>query len=67
MSNDDTPKDKNAPLTEITIQPDGRVYVQGLSREVLELLATLQPDEPHVNRLLQHVRNLENPPGNNKP
>jgi hypothetical protein len=60
MKNDNP--DENAPLTEITIQPDGRIYVQGLSREVLELLATLQPDDPHVSRLLQHVHQLERPP-----
>jgi hypothetical protein len=51
----------DAALTEITIQPDGRVYVQGLSRDVLEILGTLQPDDPRLNRLLEHVRDLGKP------
>jgi hypothetical protein len=44
------------PTTEITIQPDGRVYVQGLSREVLEILGELQPDDPRLMRILEQVR-----------
>lgn len=30
-------------ITEITIEPDGRIFVFGMSREVLELLATICP------------------------
>jgi hypothetical protein len=30
-------------ITEITIRPDGRIYVFGLSREVVEALAGLWP------------------------
>jgi hypothetical protein len=65
MSNDVT-NDDDVPLTEITIQPDGRVYVQGLSREVLEVLVTLQPDDPHVAGLLAHVTDLESKVDGNK-
>ena len=49
--------------TEITIQPDGRIYVQGLSREVLEILGTLQPDDPRLRRLREHV-GRQQPPAN---
>ena len=41
-----------APTAEITLSPDGRVYVQGLSRELVEVLAALAPDDPHVARLV---------------
>jgi hypothetical protein len=43
-------------LTEITIQPDGRVYVFGLSRQVLELLGDLRPRDASLGRLLRQAR-----------
>ena len=43
-------------MTEITIAPDGRVFVFGLSREALEVLSELGPGDAHARRLLQHVR-----------
>lgn len=46
-------------ITEITIQPDGRVYVFGTSREILEVLAELRPDDPKVCRLLGRIRTLD--------
>ncbi|HZZ41766.1 MAG TPA: hypothetical protein VFE58_02415 [Tepidisphaeraceae bacterium] len=55
----------SAPITEITIQPDGRIYVQGLSRDLIQILATLQPDDPHIQNLLQHLQNLESLPPTN--
>ena len=45
--------------TELTIAPDGRVFVFGTSRPILEILAALQPTDPKVRRLLEHVRALE--------
>lgn len=57
----DTPQPDES-TTEIIIQPDGRVYVQGLSRDVLEILGTLQPDDPRLQRLLQHVKELNPSP-----
>jgi hypothetical protein len=48
-------------ITEITIQPDGRVYVFGTSRRALELLQRLRPDDPKIQRLLGLVRDLETP------
>ena len=45
--------------TEITIQPDGRVYVFGTSRDVLEVLEALHPGDEKLLRLLGHVRSLE--------
>jgi hypothetical protein len=46
-------------ITEITIQPDGRIYVFGTSRKVLEVLEVLQPNDPKLNVLLSHVRRIE--------
>jgi hypothetical protein len=54
MSDDD-----ETDITEITIQPDGRVYVFGTSRGVLEVLEDLRPDDAKLRRLLGHVRRLE--------
>ncbi len=59
MSDVPSPSEPENGLTEITIQPDGRIYVQGLSRPVLEILESLQPKDPHLACLLQHVRGLE--------
>ncbi len=41
------PSDETA-ITEITIGPDGRIFVFGLSREVLGVLAGLCPGNPVV-------------------
>jgi|tagenome__1003787_1003787.scaffolds.fasta_scaffold11878922_1 hypothetical protein len=39
-------------MTEITIQPDGRIYVFGASKQVLDLLAELSPTDPRLPLLL---------------
>ena len=46
-------------ITEITIQPDGRIYVFGLSLEVAEVLSGLCPAGHAIERL---VARLEKPP-----
>ena len=51
--------DNEKNITELTIAPDGRVFVFGTSRRVLEVLESLQPGDARVHRLLQHVRRLE--------
>jgi len=43
-------------LTEIRIQPDGRVYVFGPSLGILELLEALAPADPRLQRILKQVR-----------
>jgi hypothetical protein len=48
-------------ITEITIQSDGRVYLFGASREVLEILEGLAPTDPTVRRVLDHVRQTAAP------
>jgi hypothetical protein len=45
-------------MTEITIQPDGRVYVFGASLPILQILQSLQPKDPRVAAILRHA----NPP-----
>ena len=46
-------------ITEITFQPDGRIYVFGTSREMLEILECLQPHDARLNRLLSTTRDGE--------
>jgi hypothetical protein len=46
-------------MSEITIQPDGRLYVFGTSREVLEVLDLLCPGDAHVARLLDQANLTE--------
>lgn len=41
---------------EIHIAPDGRVFVFGLSRSVLEAVACLRPGDEQIERRLQAVR-----------
>jgi hypothetical protein len=43
-------------ISQITIQPDGRVYVFGASREVLEVLEAVNPVDRRVALLLRRVR-----------
>jgi hypothetical protein len=50
-------------ITEITIQPDGRVFIFGTSRQVLDILIELEPRSARLNRLLGHVRSLESDGG----
>jgi hypothetical protein len=45
--------------TEITIAPDGCVFVFGTSRPVLEVLEKLQPGDARVRLLLEQVRRSE--------
>ena len=42
-------------LSEITIQPDGRVYVFGASLPILQILQSLQPKDPRVAAILRQA------------
>lgn len=55
----DHPLQAETTITEITVQPDGRVYVFGTSRQVLEVLDNLCPADAGLGRLLRHVREME--------
>ena len=46
-------------VSEITIQPDGRVFVFGASRQVLELLESLSPTDQKLRRVVEEIRNLQ--------
>ena len=59
MSCADFKVDPETLTTEITIAPDGRVFVFGTSRPVLELLEKLQPGDARVRLLLEQVRRSE--------
>lgn len=48
-----------SPWTEITIQPDGRVYVFGMSRDVLEVISRLPTDDPTLRMLWEQLRMTE--------
>lgn len=51
--------DTESTMTEITIQPDGRLYVFGTSRQVLDILEELRPKDVQLGRLLRQVREME--------
>jgi hypothetical protein len=44
--------------SEITILPDGRIYVFGMSRQVLDVLQSFQPDDARVSKLREHLEEL---------
>ncbi|HEY2588914.1 MAG TPA: hypothetical protein VGI81_24435 [Tepidisphaeraceae bacterium] len=46
-------------VTEITIQPDGRVYVFGASLGVLEALDAINPHDARVRAVLAQLGRLE--------
>ena len=46
-------------ITELTIAPDGRVFVFGTSRPVLEVLLALNPHDRRVGRLVEQVQRVE--------
>lgn len=51
-----TPRgDDQTHVTDITIQPDGRIYVFGTSRPILDVLKILQPRDGRLKRLCEHV------------
>lgn len=45
--------------TDIMLAPDGRVFVSGASRSVVELLATLGKDNPRLAALLNQLQSIE--------
>jgi len=59
MKNQTGPLEDETTMTEITIQPDGRVYVFGTSRQVLDILVDLDPLSIKLKRLMSQVQNVE--------
>jgi hypothetical protein len=55
MTNDSPDSITPTGLTEIIFQPDGRVYVHGISRDVLEMIGVLEVAESSVQELLRRV------------
>jgi len=49
------PDSNETAITEITIATDGRIYVFGLSKEVLGILASICPDIPVVEDRVRRV------------
>jgi hypothetical protein len=45
-------------MTEITILPDGRLYVFGMSRPVLEMLRLLETGNPRLERLEEQLQTV---------
>lgn len=65
MSDSTTNADEAGRICEITIQPDGRVYVFGICREVLELLDELGGcRDERFRQVLEQVRRAESQSGN---
>lgn len=52
------PEDETA-ISEISILPDGRVCVFGASRQVIEALAVLDPDDLALRRRIERLEALE--------
>lgn len=50
--------DELSPLSEITILPDGRVYVFGATRPVLEIIETLRDQDSQDERVRQLLNTL---------
>lgn len=59
MKPDDAPADEEARISEISILPDGRICVFGLSREVIALLGDLSFTDPALDERIEHLRALE--------
>jgi hypothetical protein len=45
--------DDETNLSEITIQPDGRVYVFGASLPILQILQSLQPNDRRLEAIIR--------------
>jgi hypothetical protein len=43
-------------VTDITIRPDGRIFLFGTSRQILEVMEQLNPQSPVVRQVLDHIR-----------
>jgi hypothetical protein len=59
MTDRDAPIDDETTMTEITIQPDGRVYIFGTSRSMLDILEELNPKCGWLQELIGQVRSNE--------
>jgi hypothetical protein len=51
--------DEETSISELTIAPDGRVFIFGASRQVLQLFDDLNLGDPALKRRIDHVRALE--------
>jgi Tol biopolymer transport system component len=58
------PEDETA-ISEISILPDGRVCVFGASRQVIEALAVLDPDDSALRRRIERLETLDALEGDN--
>ena len=52
-------EDEESAITEITIAPDGRIFVFGLSRPVIDILDRLHPNDSRLKQLVHRVCHLE--------
>jgi hypothetical protein len=48
--------DEETSITEINLLPDGRICVFGSSREVLEILESLELGDPTLDARVEHIR-----------
>ena len=61
MSECEVQLDNENNVTELTIAPDGRVFVFGTSRPALEVLHALRPDDRRVRALLDAAARAKRP------
>jgi hypothetical protein len=55
-------EDQQSPTSEITILPDGRVYVLGMSAPLLEIVQDLQTNNARVRELVEKLESLRQEP-----
>ncbi len=53
------PEDDETAISEITIAPDGRIYVFGASYEVLQIIERLASDDSEVHLRMIHIQSLK--------
>jgi hypothetical protein len=56
------PEDDETAISEITIGPDGRIYVFGASYEVLQIIERLASHDSEVHPRMAHIQSLKQHP-----
>jgi hypothetical protein len=53
-----SPEDEETTISEISITPDGRIYVFGASYEVLKIIEGMAAGDSDLRRRVAHIRSL---------
>ena len=55
----DGPEDEETTISEISITPDGRIYVFGASYDVLKIIEGMAACDSEVRRRVAHIRSMD--------